>query len=615
MGFATEIQAYQQNKVQYLKRKQCPDGAWRFPCENGPITDAHMIIVLRVLGIEDNHLIEQLTSRILKTREQNGAWKLYPDEKEGNLSATIEAYTALLFSGKPILDETERRKTETFICERGGLPEAHVSTKFLLALNDLYPWPTVFPIPLSLLSMPTISPVRFDDMTSYVKTHFAPILITANKRFSVRTKWTPNLDHLINDANKRKRLERQRTGKPTFLQRLKTIFFPKHLNRKWLKRAERYVVSQIETDGTLGSYATATYYMIYCLLALGYSRSSAIITGAIQGLKGLGTFVDSEFHIQNARSTIWDTALVTSAIQAVGEGTEFPVRKGCQFLINHKVLCEKGTISWGFSENNSDNPDVDDTQVALRSLSPFLMQNKEAYDCWHKGVRWILEMQNADGGWSSFEKNKGKSLITKLPIENMKDTAIDPSTPDLTGRVLEFLGNYGAKKVGNPQVDAAVKFLKGAQREDGSWYGRWGVCYLYGTWAAVTGLMAVGVPKDDPVIQNAVRWLISKQNHDGGWGESCQSDVRDTFVPLEDSTPSQTAWAVDTLVSVLEKPSVELIGGVRFLLDEKGNWLYPTGAGLPGNFYLRYHSYNHIWPLIALTHYLNKYRWRTDKVS
>jgi len=220
-------------------------------------------------------------------------------------------------------------------------------------------------------------------------------------------------------------------------------------------------------------------------------------------------------------------------------------------------------------------------------------------------------MQNDDGGWPAFEKNTNKQILSWLPIEGADAVSTDPSTTDLTGRTLEFLGNHAEMNVRDPNIQKAVSWLLRNQEENGSWYGRWGICYIYGTWSAVTGLIAVGVPAEHPAIQKAVQWLLRIQNQDGGWGESCNSDIVKSYVPLGASTPSQTAWAVDTLIAASPTPTLPMIRGIQFLLGKEGNqdWTlsYPTGAALPGGFYFHYNSYRYIWPLIALGHFQKKY--------
>jgi sporulenol synthase len=262
---------------------------------------------------------------------------------------------------------------------------------------------------------------------------------------------------------------------------------------------------------------------------------------------------------------------------------------------------------WGFSNINTINPDNDDTAAALRAITPEAIISPVYRHAWNKGVNWLLTMQNRDGGWASFEKNTDHPLLNYVPFENAEFAAIDPSTPDLTGRVLEFLGNFAGLTIQHPAVKRAANWLIKHQEKDGSWYGKWGVCYIYGTWAAVTGLIAAGLSPDHPSIQKSIKWIKSIQHQDGGWGESCKSCEMKKYVPLSFSTPSQTAWAVDTLMAAKQTATSEVQRGIQFLLNlehlSEKSLTYPTGVGLPGQFYIYYHSYNEVFPLLVLSHY------------
>jgi sporulenol synthase len=254
---------------------------------------------------------------------------------------------------------------------------------------------------------------------------------------------------------------------------------------------------------------------------------------------------------------------------------------------------------------NTIHPDIDDTTVALRSIRTLAKNQVDCRQAWDRGVNWLISMQNKDGGWAAFEKNVDKKLLNLLPIEGGKDLLIDPSTVDLTGRTLEFFGNYTHLDLHHPMVKDGIRWLLRHQNSDGSWVGRWGV-YIYGTWAAVTGMVAVGVSTNHPAIQKALTWLRNIQNPDGGWGESCKSDIKNCYVPLGESTRTHTAWALDTLISAATVVTPEIENGAAFLVDRKEKeWTttYPKERGMAGSFYLNYHCYEYVFPLLALSHY------------
>lgn len=608
--------------VRALQRSQSSNGAWRFCLESGPLTDAYMIILLRSLNIDDDEFIRSLAERIAALQEKNGAWKLFHDEEEGNLSATIEAYYALLFSGSSRKNDQHMQKAKRFILSKGGLSQASMLTKVMLALTGQYPWPGYFPIPVEVMLLPHWMPLDFFDFAGYARVHIAPILVAADRKFVIKTGRTPDLSDLLTVRPTDRQSVQARFLHKIMADRIKFLpYSPADIHRQALRQAERFMLERIEPDGTLYSYFTSTFLMIFALLALGYSNRHPVITRAVTGLKAMTCLANGHIHVQNAASTVWDTALLTHALHSAGVPESHPVlQKAGRYLLyrqHHKygdwALKNPFVVSggWGFSDSNTMNPDIDDTTAALRVIG-MLREVAPVYrQSWHRGLHWPMSMQNDDGGWPAFEKNTNNKMLLWLPFEGADAVSTDPSTADLTGRTLEFLGNHAGFTFRHPKMERAVHWILRNQEADGSWYGRWGISYIYGTWAAVTGLRAVGVPSEHPAIQKAIQWLLHIQNQDGGWGESCKSDMVKSYVPLGVSTPSQTAWAVDTLIAVSSTPTPALERGIDFLLktEKSRDWTlsYPTGAGLPGGFYFHYHSYRYIWPLLAFGHFKKKF--------
>ncbi|MED1802545.1 squalene--hopene cyclase [Brevibacillus porteri] len=630
-----ELREVQQeiNRIQaFLLQRQQADGTWRFCLESSPMTDSHMIILLRTLGIHDEHLMEKLTAHITSLQHDNGAWKLYPDEHEGNLSTTIDSYYALLLSGKYTKDEPRMALARSFILEKGGLTHANMLTKFSTALTGQYQWPSHFLVPVEIALFLPSFPVSFYDFVGYARVHLAPMMIVADRKYAKKPDNAPDLSDLYADTPISRGLYPHRflenflkEGQSFLasihdsLQRLP--FLPGQLHKLALRRLEQYILARIEPDGTLYNYSTSTFFMIFALLARGFSPKDPLIQKAMQGLSDSVYVYENGAHLQLATSAVWDTALLTSSLQKSGLSTTHPaIQKANRYLLQKqqhtygdwKIRNPKGKPGgWGFSDYNTMNPDIDDTTAALRSLRLLSRTDITTAAAWKRGLEWLLSMQNDDGGWPAFERNTDADFIRQLPIEGADTVSTDPSSADLTGRTLEFLGNYAGRTLTDPHVEKGVRWLLNHQEANGSWYGRWGIAYLYGTWAAITGLMAVGFSPTDPAIQKAVAWLVANQNPDGGWGESCQSDQKKTYVPLGASTPSQTAWATDALIAVSSKPTAELQRGIRHLLthNQANDWTtrYPTGGGRPGGTYFAYHSYRWIWPLLALSHYQAKY--------
>jgi sporulenol synthase len=620
------IRSEVKKRVEELKKLQQQDGSWKFCFEGGLMSDAFMIITLRSLQIEDEEiLIEKLTNRIIDLQTSKGTWKAYPDEKEGNLSITVQAYAALLYSGHYTQEHPSLKKAEMFIRKNGGLSNTHFMTKWMLAVNGLYKWPTFFYIPMTFLLIPQSFPLNFYQLSTYARIHLIPMMVAANKKFTIYSVNTPNLEHLFVRLTNLYKEEWElsnffRSNQNLLIYEMKKLLaLPSFYHRLGYERAERYMLKRIEDDGTLYCYASATFFMIYGLLALGYKKDSLFITKAIVGLKQLVTEKCNGIHLENSTSTLWDTALISYALQEanvpiytdiIKKSTNYVLSKQHTKLgdwqIHNQNIVPGG---WGFSHNNTLNPDNDDTSAALRAITRRAKTNKKYSKAWYKGVIYLLSMQNSDGGWAAFEKNTDFELLTYIPLDNAKDAAIDPSTPDLTGRALEFLGNYAGLTLNHPSVRAGVNWLLKHQESNGSWYGRWGVCYIYGTWAAVTGLVAVGVPTSSPEIIKALKWVKAIQLDDGGWGESCSSSEVKQYTPLTFSTLSQTSWAADTLIQCKEINNESVKKGLTFLLKESKSaqsLTYPTGIGLPGQFYVNYHSYHYLFPLLTFAHYLKK---------
>ncbi|MBB3110410.1 sporulenol synthase [Paenibacillus phyllosphaerae] len=621
--------------IDQLVRAQHSDGTWQYRfVESGMMTDCHFIIVLRLLRIENREdEIRQLAARIAGRQLEDGSWRVYPDEQEPNLSATVECFLALQYANRgEQTDSSQMNKAKQLILQLGGLKRVtNVMTKFLLAMTGYRPWPSFFPVPLALLLLPASSPLHFFHFSGYARVHMAPMLVLGERKPHFQTPDIPFLKELAVPAFSLTGESYENEDWSSHLQRgagsqlhkwaQSLMNAPGQLKKLALQKAEAYMRDRIEADGTLYSYASSTILMLAAFSALGYERDEPIIQKGIEGLAGF-LFPDGDgMHLQTTTSTVWDTALISHALTQAGlPGTHDAITKAGRYLLSRqhdrlgdwKLEVENPAPGgWGFSDINTINPDVDDTTAALRALAPLLHKMPDAGEAVDRGLNWLLSMQNEDGGWGAFERNNNHPLIKWIPLQGVEAAATDPSSADLTGRALEYLGQTIGLSNRHPFVRKAVRWLYEDQTADGSWYGRWGVCYIYGTWGAITGLAAVGETLRDPRLRKACDWLLSIQNADGGFGESCESDVVRRYVPLGTSTLVQTAWALDALVSVHQKPTEPIQHATRYLLQHlatgSGQPRYPTGAALPGHVYSCYESYPKIWPLLALSRCRNKF--------
>lgn len=605
-------------KMAALQAMQQQDGTWRFCFEGSLLTDCHMIFLLTLLG--QGQEIEPFVARLAALQTNEGTWKLYEDEPDGNLSATIQAYAALLVSKMYKKEDINMKRAEVFIRKQGGITKAHFMTKFLLALHGGYEYPPLFHFPTPILFLSEDSPLSIFELSSSARIHLIPMMLCMNKRFTVSKKMLPNLDYISGGSKKQWFREERSPLFQTLLRDVtKFLSYPLSLHYKGDKAAERFMIERIDTNGTLYSYASATFYMIYALLALGHSIQSPLISNAVLGLKTYVWNMDRGAHLQNSPSTVWDTALLSYSLQEarVPHDNEM-IQKVTDYLLQkqhkekrdwsvHAPTLDAG--GWGFSDVNTTIPDVDDTTAVLRALAGSRKGNPKVESAWRKGIEWVKGLQNSDGGWAAFEKGVTSKVLTHLPLDNSGDMITDPSTVDITGRVLEFFGTYAPNELQGDQKDRAIRWLIYTQEKNGSWHGKWGVCYIYGTWAALTGLRAVGVPSNHIALQKAATWLESIQHSDGGWGESCRSSVEKKFISLPFSTPSQTAWALDALIAFYDKETSSIRKGISYLLKHSTKHQeYPTGTALANGFYIHYHSYHHIFPLLTFAHYIKKYR-------
>ena len=354
---------------------------------------------------------------------------------------------------------------------------------------------------------------------------------------------------------------------------------------------------------------------LLALHTLGYPVEHPVIQKGLEALERFCIRRENSLELQACVSPVWDTGLTCLALMASGVPPEHPaVQKSAKWLLDRQIFsggdwqlrAPSGKPGgWAFEFFNSHYPDVDDSAVVLMVLNRALNGgNGDVLDRLKSGMEWVLAMRSRDGGWGAFDKDNSNQYLNKIPFADLK-AMIDPSTADLTGRVLEMMGYFGYKG-DHPVARAAIRFIREKQEENGAWWGRWGVNYIYGTWSVLSGLHSIGEDVRRPYIRRAVAWLKDRQNDDGGWGETCDSYGKCSC--SAPSTASQTAWALLALMAAGEAESPEVGRGARFLLDrqkEDGSWEEKayTGTGFPKYFMIRYHNYRNCFPLLALGKY------------
>lgn len=619
------------NAQQYLISIQDNLGRWSVPMEGSSVLpEAHLLIANACFNIlkKEAELYKKIINRIRERQNQDGTWSVFKNDG-GHLSTTVEAYLALLLSGISI-DETFMKKAAEAIKDFGGIKKISSLTKATLAITGQIPWKKFPAIPIDIIRFSEESYFNIYDFVSFTRIHVVPLMVLAEKRFTFSETNIPSLNFLDVSSKNKARHEKYKFHDKTipFLTSIfNAILSLQHLlsktrfRQRSLKICEKWIIERQEPDGTWGSYILSTFFSMCSLLALGYKIDDPRIKRAKDGLKSLVWKQNQEILMQPCTSTIWTTAITSVALQETGISANHPaIKKSTAYLADKKQT--KGgdwqvrnkinsSTCWGFQDVNEFYPDVDDTAAVVRAIKecPFLDKNTRK-NITKEGLTWVLSMQNKDGGWASFDRNCTKSWLEKIPFNDMRKAMIDPSTADLAGRVLEFLGSLGFSFI-NKTIIQAITWLEKNQEKDGSWFGRWGVAYIYGTWCSLSGLASVGFPKDHPMVEKAILWLKSIQNSDGGWGESCASDIEKKYIPLGFSTASQTAWALIGLASFLHPNDEAIIRGFNYLTKnqkEQGCWNenYTTGTGFSGKLYLDYRIYKDVWPLSALGLIKNK---------
>ena len=388
--------------------------------------------------------------------------------------------------------------------------------------------------------------------------------------------------------------------------------------KRALKRAEEWMLERFEGSDGLAAIFPAMLNSLIALKALGYADDHPQVVRAERELKRLEHETPDTVRIEPCFSPVWDTAIALIALRESGVAAGHPlIKKATEWMMakeirfrgdwQYKNPAKVEPSGWVFEFENKWNPDVDDTAMVLLALRQVPTDQPQKRDeCFQRALNWLMTFQCKDGGWAAFDKDCTKGILEKVPFAD-HNAMLDPECADITARILELLG-YENFPINHPQVQRALKYVRNCQEEDGSWYGRWGVNYIYGTWQVLRGLHAFGIDMKQPWLLKAGEWLASVQRPDGGWGERCNTYDDPVFKGQGPSTPSQTAWAVMGLCVFGDPNMPSLVRGIEYLTrtqNPDGSWseAETTGTGFPKVFYLKYDMYRNTWPLLALATY------------
>lgn len=564
-------------------------------------------------------LVDKAVAAILARQLEDGGFNIYlhgPSE----ISASIKAYFALKLAGLPVADPRMKRLRDR-ILKMGGLQAANSYVRTNLSLFGLYPRNACPSIPPELILLPFQFIYQMSSWTRAIVmalsiVHAANPCRPVPAGFNLEEIFLPGAPamprgdpHLFSWRNCFLTLDR-------FLKAWERIG-PRFIRRYALKKCADWMIERFERSDGLGAIYPSMQYSIMALDVLGYPPDHPLRIEAEKQFNHL--IVDDErgFFIQPCFSPVWDTAIAAFALGELDNPPLPALRRMADWLLSKEVR-RNGDWSrkrphtepsgWAFEFNNDFYPDVDDTAMVLLAFAKARASNEiEQRACEKRAVDWLLAMQGKDGGWAAFDVDNNWQILSHVPFAD-HNAMLDPSCPDITGRVIEALIRCSLKP-GDPAIRRGVEYLLRVQEPDGSWYGRWGVNYIYGTFLALRGLRAAGLTEHEPSIQQALEFIRAYQNHDGGWGESCASYDENRFVP-NPSTPSQTAWAILALLAGGDIRSESLYNGIEYLtrtLRADGTWNeeYCTGTGFPKVFYLSYTGYRNTFPLLALATFLN----------
>jgi squalene-hopene/tetraprenyl-beta-curcumene cyclase len=523
----------------------------------------------------------------------------------------------LKLAGVPVDDPHLTRARERILA-LGGLQAANSYVKVNLSLFGLYPKEHTPSIPPELMFLGK----AIYEMSSWTRAIVIPLSVLRSSNvqrpvpegFTLKELFVPGAP-LTFSNNEGFFSWRNFFLKADRLLKLWDRFCPQGIRTRAIRRAERWVLERTCYSGGLGAIYPSMMYVVMMLDLLGYPKNHPDRQEAEDHFNSLLVDSDRGFFFQPCFSVVWDSAIVAYALGESGEATPAALERAADWLVE-KEIRRKGDWSvkrpnvepsgWYFEFANEFYPDIDDTAQVLLALNHSPGTNAAKQEaCVRRAVNWLLAMQGSDGGWAAFDVDNNWHFLSAVPFAD-HNAMLDPTCPDITGRVLEALMACGVRS-SDPAIRRGVEYLKRTQEVDGSWYGRWGVDYVYGTFLALRGLRAAGEGDREWYILRAGEWLRSIQNADGGWGESCASYDNQTFTPGP-STPSQTAWGVLGLLASGDTTSRSINDGVEWLIERQradGRWDedQSTGTGFPRVFYLKYHLYRDSFPVLALAAY------------
>ena len=605
--------------VQLLRSLQQPIGWWKGSLDTNVTMDAEYLLLREFLGLSVPETTESMARWIRSRQGVDGAWAT-SFEGPGDVSTTVEAWVALRLAGDSV-DEPHMLRAAEFVRAHGGVENSRVFTRIWLSLFGLWSWEDCPELPPEIMFLPAWAPLNIYNWACWARLTIVPLTIVCTLKPVRQLPF--GIDELRSGVPMRPQAKAWST--PGMFQRLDKAlsWYARHplgrLRRRAMKRATAWILARQEADGGWGGLQPPWVYSLIALNLLGYSPTDPVMRAGLAGLDGFLIYENTPdgptCRLEACQSPVWDTALSVAALLDAGVPTDDPaVVRAAEWLLGEQTVVggdwqvrrpAAPSGGWAFGFAMDTYPDNDDTAEVVSCLSrvayPDEQRMTQALD---RAVEWTVAMQSRDGGWAAFDADNDKKLATKMPFSDF-GAVIDPPSADVTAHVVEMLATRHAHP---EECQRGVEWLLSHQESDGSWFGNWGINYIYGTGAVVPALIAAGVEPDSVPIRSAIRWVKGCQNDDGGWGEDMRSYVDPAWVGRGVSTASQTAWALLALLAAGEDGEA-VHRGITWLVKSQrhdGGWDEPqyTGTGFPGAFYMNYHLYRLVFPIWALGRYL-----------
>jgi squalene-hopene/tetraprenyl-beta-curcumene cyclase len=614
------------NGAEYLLSVQAEEGYWHGELEADTTLESDYIYYLYVLGKAEPSRIAKLANYVRQRQLPDGGWPIYPGGPS-ELNATCKAYFALKLAGDSP-DSPHLAKARETVHSLGGLEHTNSYVRFYLALVGAVGWELVPAIPPELMLLPNWFPLNIYEMSSWTRGIVIPMAILSALRPEFRLPEHARVDELFLDAS-------QKAAAFSWSKQLvswKNLFLAvdrglklyeklpwKPLRNKALREAKQWMLEHMERTEGLAAIYPSMMNSIFALMALGHGPDDPLTFREIKEFSRFEIEEGDTIRLQPCVSPVWDTCIAMVALEEAGLAADDPALvKAADWLLTKQILgggdwqiknkdAEPG--GWAFEYRNDFYPDVDDTAFVLMALQRVKFPDEKRMEAaLRRGVQWLLSMQNRDGGWGAFDRDNDKQILCNIPFAD-HNAMIDPSTADVTARVLECLGRFGWP-ADHPVVRKAVGFLTQDQCKDGSWFGRWGVNYVYGTSGVLRALETVSLTAQD-YCARAVAWLRKMQKPDGSFGESLLSYELNSTKGQGNSTPSQTAWGLIGLLAAADPNDPAVGRAAAYLVQQQnanGSWSEDefTGTGFPGVFYLKYHLYKNSFPVYALARFRNQ---------